>query len=93
MSSGTSSETIVFIRTVAAIARPFSGHSIPSVAVPHADAHDAAADTENITIENCPPGFLFVNEPMVYDSLEWTLTSPPPIHQFEEPPVNSLFLF
>jgi len=25
--------------------------------------------------------------PLVTDSLEWTLTSPPPLHQFEEPPL------
>lgn len=23
----------------------------------------------------------------VWDSLEWTLTSPPPVHQFDEPPI------
>lgn len=25
--------------------------------------------------------------PLVTDSLEWTLSSPPPLHQFEEPPL------
>ena len=25
--------------------------------------------------------------PDVVDTLEWTLTSPPPLHQFEEPPI------
>lgn len=25
--------------------------------------------------------------PLVVESLEWTLTSPPPLHQFEEPPL------
>ena len=26
-------------------------------------------------------------EPDIVDTLEWTLTSPPPLHQFEEPPI------
>mmetsp|Transcript_16245 Transcript_16245/g.23129 ORF Transcript_16245/g.23129 Transcript_16245/m.23129 type:complete len:148 (-) Transcript_16245:121-564(-) len=25
--------------------------------------------------------------PLITDSLEWTLTSPPPLHQFDEPPL------
>lgn len=25
--------------------------------------------------------------PLVTDSLEWTLSSPPPVHQFDEPPL------
>ena len=25
--------------------------------------------------------------PLITDSLEWTLSSPPPLHQFEEPPL------
>ena len=25
--------------------------------------------------------------PLITDSLEWTLSSPPPVHQFEEPPL------
>jgi hypothetical protein len=25
--------------------------------------------------------------PLIVDSLEWTLSSPPPLHQFEEPPL------
>lgn len=25
--------------------------------------------------------------PLITDSLEWTLASPPPLHQFEEPPL------
>ncbi|TFJ82394.1 hypothetical protein NSK_006305 [Nannochloropsis salina CCMP1776] len=28
-----------------------------------------------------------VKVPIVVDSLEWTLSSPPPLHQFDEPPI------
>eukprot|EP00594_Rhizosolenia_setigera_P001730 CAMPEP_0178949598 /NCGR_PEP_ID=MMETSP0789-20121207/6144_1 /TAXON_ID=3005 /ORGANISM="Rhizosolenia setigera, Strain CCMP 1694" /LENGTH=116 /DNA_ID=CAMNT_0020630147 /DNA_START=42 /DNA_END=392 /DNA_ORIENTATION=+ len=28
-----------------------------------------------------------VKVPLTTDSLEWTLSSPPPLHQFEEPPL------
>jgi hypothetical protein len=83
-------------QTVAAVARPFVARpfsgttaAAPQVADPPAFEYDPALDTKEICLENCPPDHLFVNEPTVYDSLEWTLTSPPPIHQFEEPPVKS----
>ncbi len=29
--------------------------------------------------------------PHLVDTLEWVLDSPPPIHQFDEPPVSQLF--
>ncbi|KAG5185869.1 hypothetical protein JKP88DRAFT_194263 [Tribonema minus] len=35
--------------------------------------------------EVADPEIVVVDE--VFDSLEWTLSSPPPIHQFEEPPI------
>jgi hypothetical protein len=29
--------------------------------------------------------------PDLFDTLEWVLSSPPPVHQFDEPPVSSRF--
>lgn len=40
-----------------------------------ARAFSALSDGENVVV------------PLVTDSLEWTLSSPPPLHQFTEPPL------
>lgn len=45
-------------------------------------------DGEVFSVQYAPAGMALVVEPMLYDSLEWVLTSPPPIHQFIEPPVS-----
>jgi hypothetical protein len=65
-------------------------HAAAQDADPNFVKYDEALDTKEKSLANCPAGYAFVIEPTVYDSLEWTLTSPPPIHQFEEPPVNSI---
>lgn len=65
-------------------------HAAAQDADPNFVKYDEALDTKEKSLANCPDGYAFVIEPTVYDSLEWTLTSPPPIHQFEEPPVNSI---
>lgn len=38
-------------------------------------AFSALSEGENVVV------------PLITDSLEWTLSSPPPLHQFEEPPL------
>ena len=38
------------------------------------------------TFSTLPPGENVV-VPLITDSLEWTLSSPPPLHQFTEPPL------
>ena len=42
----------------------------------------AAAPSGPVDLKTAP-----VVEAKVVDSLEWTLTSPPPVHQFDEPPI------
>ncbi|GAB5037352.1 Hypothetical protein NocV09_07400070 [Nannochloropsis oceanica] len=44
-----------------------------------------------LTAKNAPTAEEYesgkVKVPIVVDSLEWTLSSPPPLHQFDEPPI------
>jgi hypothetical protein len=39
------------------------------------------------TLSTVLPAGANVIVPLITDSLEWTLSSPPPLHQFEEPPL------
>ena len=68
--------------------RAFAGHAAPAAA-DHSAAHPPAAkEGAHGTKQR-----LDIVVPDLYDSLEWCLTSPPPIHQFEEPPVRSRLCF
>jgi len=43
--------------------------------------------THTLSILYTPACTFQVKVPIVVDSLEWTLSSPPPLHQFDEPPI------
>jgi hypothetical protein len=69
--------------------RAFAGHAAPAAA-DHSATHAPAQNKEGA---HGTKQRLDIVVPDLYDSLEWCLTSPPPIHQFEEPPVRSCFVF
>lgn len=69
---------VIFIGSRLTAARTFSA-GVPGVSISPEDKQkleEAAAKGETL-----------VCVPHIVETLEWTLTSPPPLHQFEEPPI------
>mmetsp|Transcript_2104 Transcript_2104/g.2518 ORF Transcript_2104/g.2518 Transcript_2104/m.2518 type:complete len:201 (-) Transcript_2104:173-775(-) len=54
--------------------------------LPRRNIHFAATAIRCLSSLNAKEGANVI-VPLVTDSLEWTLSSPPPLHQFEEPPL------